>query len=122
MIKAIGLIIGLLCFLPLQADESIGLEFPVEDAHAALRQSHYEFVAIEYADGIEIVGLDAQQSQIVQEHYQVRLLNFRWQSFTNIEDRHNELARMKGYALRYNLAMWQGIKQQQMRDIKRYRY
>lgn len=122
MLKHLFLFCALFCTLPLFADESIGLEFPVEDAHAALRQSNYEFVGIEYADGIELTGLNERQSEIVKERYQIRMLNFRWQSFTNIEERGAELERMKAYALRYNLAMWQGLKQQQIRDAKRYRY
>lgn len=126
MLKKILLLLTMLWLLPVSADskidESIGLEFPVEDAKSALTRSHYEFVGIEYADGIELVGLDEQQSEIVKEKYHIRLLNFRWQSFTNIEGRHSELERMRAYALRYNLTMWQGLKQQQMRDIKRYRY
>lgn len=115
------LLITLFC-VPIWADESIGLEFPVEDAKTALRQNDFKFAAIEYADGIDFPGLDARQTEIVQERYQVRLLNHRWQSFTNIEERQDELERMKAYALRYNLTMWQGLKQQQMREFKRYRY
>lgn len=109
-------------YLSSSADESIGLEFPVEDAKTALHQSNFEFAAIEYADGLDFPGLDAHQTEIVKERYQVRLLNHRWQSFTNIEERQEELERMKAYALRYNLTMWQGVKQQQIRDFKRYRY
>lgn len=104
------------------ADESIGLEFPVEDAKTALRQSNFEFAAIAYDDGLDFPGLNQEQTKVVQERYQVRLLNQRWQSFTNIEDRQQELERMQAYALRYNLQMWKGVQAQEVRNFKRYRY
>lgn len=104
------------------ADESIGLEFPVEDARKSLAEYRFVFVGIALADGIDLPGLDEQQKLAVVANYKVRLLNHRWESYTNIEDRIPELDRMRAYALRYNIAMWQGLRRQEMEQFKRYRY
>ena len=113
---------GVLLCAHVWADESIGLEFPVEDARQEVSANRFVFVGIEFADGIELTGLDSEQTEIVKSEYQVRALNKRWQSYGNIEDRPEELARMRGYALRYNLEMWAGIKEQKLKNFKRYRY
>src|SRR5690606_28656421 len=47
------LLLALLGWLPALADESIGLEFPVEDAKAAVASRNYEFAALEMAAGLE---------------------------------------------------------------------
>lgn len=114
--------LGLMLSVWSLADESIGLEFPVEDARQALSDNRFQFVGIEFADSVELPGLDEEQSAIAKEGYSVRMLNKRWQSFNNIEDRPEELARMRGYALRYNIEMWRGIKEQKIKNFKRYRY
>ncbi len=115
-------LVALLGWLPALADETIGLEFPVEDAKAAVASRNYEFVALEMADGLEFPGLTEAQAGQVQQEYAVKVLNQRWRTFTNIEQRPQELRRMQSYARRYNLMMWKELQQQKVRDAKRYRY
>lgn len=105
-----------------QADESIGLEFPVEDARAAAQQRRFEFAGIDLAEGIELTGLTEQQSDTVRSKYKIRLLNQRWQSYTNIEDKPDQLVRMRGYATRYNRTMWQEVRKIQLDDLRKYHY
>ena len=116
------LVISLCAPWTVQADESIGLEFPVEDARKALAEYRFVFVGIALADGVDLPGLDADQKQVVVDNYKVRLLNQRWESYTNIEERIPEFERMKAYGLRYNLAMWQGLRRQEIEQFNRYRY
>ncbi|MFY9179090.1 MAG: hypothetical protein WAO12_04840 [Venatoribacter sp.] len=108
-----------------QADESFGLQFPAEDARQAIIENNLEFMGIDLGEeGIELPGLSKSQIAKVQTEYRVRLLNKRWQSFTNIEEqsRMEELLRMRRYANRYNAAMWQGLQKQQMQDLRKYHY
>lgn len=116
------LLLALLGWLPALADESIGLEFPVEDAKAAVASRNYEFAALEMATGLEFPGLTEAQAAKVQQDYAVKVLNQRWRTFTNIEQRPQELRRMQSYARRYNLVMWKELQQQKVQDAKRYRY
>jgi hypothetical protein len=116
------LLLALLGWLPALADESIGLEFPVEDAKAAVASRNYEFAALEMAAGLEFPGLTEAQVAQVQQEYAVKVLNQRWRTFTNIEQRPQELRRMQSYARRYNLVMWKELQQQRVQDAKRYRY
>ena len=54
--------------------------------------------------------------------YKIRLLNQRSLSYTNIEDKPQELVRMRGYAVRYNRTMWKAVKEQELKETKKYRY
>lgn len=113
----------LLMFMPAShADESIGLEFPVDDAKLAASQRNYEFLGMDLDDGVTLPGLNEEQSIIVKRKHKVRLLNYRWQTYTNIEERKHEFERIQSYAARYNVTMWQEMKQQQLKDFKKYRY
>lgn len=104
------------------ADESIGLEFPVDDAKLAAAQRNYEFLGMDLDDGVSLPGLNVEQSEIAKHKYKVRLLNYRWKTYTNIEQRKHEFERIQGYAARYNVTMWREMKQQQLEDFKKYRY
>ena len=104
------------------ADESIGLEFPVEDASMAASQRNYEFLGMDLEDGVELPGLNSEQTAIAKRQHKVRLLNYRWQTYTNIEQRQKEYVRIRSYATRYNVTMWQEMKQQQLKDFRKYRY
>lgn len=104
------------------ADESIGLEFPVEDAKYAASQRNYEFLGIDLEEGVVLPGLNSEQTLIVERQHKIRLLNYRWQTYNNIEQRQKEYLRIRNYAARYNLTMWQEMKQQQLRDFRKYRY
>lgn len=113
----------LLMFMPAtHADESIGLEFPVDDAKLAASQRNYEFLGMDLDDGVTLPGLNEEQSIIVKRKHKVRLLNYRWQTYANIEERKHEFERIQSYAARYNVTMWQEMKQQQLKDFKKYRY
>lgn len=109
-------------WLPLQADESVGLQFPVEEAREAVAAGRYEFAGIQLADRMELPGLTPAQAERVLKEYKVKALNHRWRTFSNVEERPQELRRMQAYARRYNLMMWQEIEQQRLRDAKKYRY
>lgn len=106
----------------LQADESIGLQFPAEDARAAVAAGRFEFVGIHLPEEMELPGLSKEQIEVVQEKYKVRPLNKRWNSYKNIEDRPEELLRMRLYANRYNMALWDEIEKKKVRDVRQYRY
>ena len=112
----------LLASVSLQADESIGLQFPVEDAREAVAAGRFEFVAIHMPENLEMPGLTSDQIEIVHEKYKVRSLNKRWNSYANIEDRPAELTRMRHYANRYNMALWDEIEKKKVRDLRKYRY
>lgn len=122
MTRLAALTLSLLMLAPVAADESIGLEFPVEDARAAVAEGRYEFAAIELEEGLEFPGLTPAQIERVQQDYDVRHLNHRRQTFANVETRQDELRRMRAYALRYNLMMWKAIDARKVRDFKKYRY
>lgn len=112
----------LLASASLQADESIGLQFPVEEARLAVTEGRFEFVAIDMPENLEMPGLTRAQMDVVREKYKVRSLNRRWNSYANIEDRPEELTRMRHYANRYNMALWDEIEKKKVRDMKKYRY
>lgn len=119
------LVISLLLFAFIgsgNADESIGLEFPVQDARSAAAQRNYEFLGIELEEGVDLPGLSKEQQQVAKRKHKTRLLNYRWQTYTNIEERQREYVRIRKYATRYNLIMWQEMKQQKLKDFKKYRY
>ncbi len=104
------------------ADDSIGLEFPVIDAKEAVAAHRYEFAGIDLPEGIELPGLSGLQIEAVKTRYKIRLLNQRSLSYTNIEDKPQELVRMRGYAVRYNRTMWKAVKEQELKETKKYRY
>lgn len=108
--------------LPVHADESVGLQFPVEDAKAAVAAGNFEFAGIQLEDRMELPGLTPEQAERVMTKFKVKALNPRWRTFANIEQRPQELRRMQSYARRYNMMMWKEIDQHQLRDAKRYRY
>ncbi len=119
------IIVGLLLLVFMSssyADESIGLEFPIEDAKLAASQRNYEFLGMDLEEGVELPGLNREQAEIAKRQHKIRLLNYRWQTYTNIEQRQNEYLRIRNYAARYNLTMWQEMKQQQLKDFRKYRY
>lgn len=124
MKKLIILLAGLAWVSSLCADESVGLnlQYPIEDAKAAVAARNYEFAAIQMSDSLDFPGLNTSQAARVQQQYKVRVLNHRWRTFANIEQRPQELRRMQSYARRYNLMMWKELEQQKVQDAQRYRY
>ena len=123
VLKTAATALMLLMFIPASyADESIGLEFPVDDAKFAAAQRNYEFLGMDLDDGVKLPGLNAEQTEVAKRKHKVRLLNYRWQTYSNIEERKHEFERIQSYAARYNVTMWQEMKQQQLKDFKKYRY
>lgn len=104
-----------------QADGNL-LAYPVDDAKSAFRTGNYEFVGIELADKVELPGLDDSQVATVQAQYRIRLMNKRWKTFDQIEDKPEELLRLRQYGLRFNLTLWRLLQTKKMEDARRYRY
>lgn len=98
------------------------LDYPVEDARESFRQGNYEFVAVHLGDKVEIPGLNAEQLATVHSDYSVRELNYRWQTYDNIEDKPEKLFAVRRYCTRYNLMMVKLLKEKKRQDATRYRY
>lgn len=114
--------------MPLMADDitnergDLGrINDPVQDAKQAHRNGIKEFVGIELANEVLLVGLSASEQEHVRAHYRIRPINQRWASFANVEDDPKRLYKLKRYANRYNLMMMKLIKQDQPKK-KQYRY
>jgi hypothetical protein len=95
---------------------------PVQDAKQAYRNGIKEFVGITLKKGVLIPGLKASQEARVREHYMIRSLNHRWQSFDNIEKDPRRLYQLKRYANRYNMMMMKLIEQNELKQQRQYRY
>lgn len=104
-----------------QADGNL-LAYPVDDAKSAFRTGNYEFVGIELANQVELPGLDDSQAATVKAQYRIRLMNKRWKTFNQIEDKPEELLRLRQYGLRFNLTLWRLLQTKKMEDARRYRY
>mgnify|MGYP005819363055 CR=1 FL=1 len=104
------------------ADDQNLLAYPVQDARDTFRTGQYEFVGIQLADGVELPGLKDAEADKVRRDYRIRPLNKRWETFANVEDDPAKLARLRQYALRFNLTMWRLMQKKELQDATRYRY
>ncbi len=103
-------------------DDQNLLAYPVQDARDTFRTGQYEFVGIQLADGVELPGLKDVEADKVRREYRIRPLNKRWETFANVEDDPAKLARLRQYALRFNLTMWRLLQKKELQDATRYRY
>lgn len=103
-------------------DDQNLLAYPVQDARDSFRTGQYEFVGIQLADGVELPGLKDVEADKVRREYRIRPLNKRWETFANVEDDPAKLARLRQYALRFNLTMWRLMQKKELQDATRYRY
>lgn len=104
------------------AEDQNLLAYPVQDARDTFGAGQYEFVGIQLADGVELPGLKDTEADKVRREYRIRPLNKRWETFANVEDDPAKLARLRQYALRFNLTMWRLLQKKELQDATRYRY
>ena len=95
---------------------------PVQDAKDNYAAQTYEFSAIEFEETVELPGLDESQQQLVRQKYAVAMLNYRWKTFSNIEDDPQRLFNMRRYATRYNRMLWKLLTTEKRKNTFRYRY
>lgn len=115
------LIAGCLLLMAMEVFADGELAYPLDDAKSSFNDGLSEFVGIELKDEILIPGLSAEQQDVAVTRYKVRILNKRWKTFKNIEERPKDMKRMGQYATLYNLMLWKLVNGPKPDQFK-YRY
>lgn len=103
-------------------DNDAALVDPILDARTQFQAQRFEFVSLLLAEGTDLQGLNRHQQERVTEHYSIRPLNRRWQTYANIDDDPRRLLHYQRYANRYNRMMWQLLMQYEQDQIRRQQY
>ena len=95
---------------------------PVQEAKDNFAAGKYEFATIQFPDHQEMPGMKDAQQQVIATQYSAQPLNYRWKTYSNVEDDPQRLLNMRRYANRYNLMLWKLLNTKKQDDTFRYRY
>jgi hypothetical protein len=98
------------------------LTSPVIDAKQAYHNGIKEFVGIQLADELLLLGVKTNRQAEIRKKHMIRPLNHRWRTRDNLEQNPRRLYKLKRYANRYNLTIDKLLKAEELEQQRRYRY